>query len=105
MKPELYQPIWIKAVLGFVLFMLGLLFTFLVFRFIPISKKEGVDGLGGLLIVLFCLAGFEVSVQDQLPYALSHFIGQGFTLNMGKATALLNGGYSFNRHLGLRLLR
>jgi hypothetical protein len=61
MKPELYKPIWIKAVLGFALFMLGLLFTFLVFRFIPISKKEGVDGLGGLLIVLFCLAGFEVS--------------------------------------------
>ena len=61
MKDEYFKPIWIKAILGFLLMILGLVFTFLVFRFIPIPKQEGFDGFGGLMIVLFCLGGFEVS--------------------------------------------
>ena len=61
MKDEYFKPIWIKAILGFLLMILGLVFTLLVFRFIPIPKKEGMDGLGGLMIVLFCLGGFELS--------------------------------------------
>jgi hypothetical protein len=72
MKDEYFKPIWIKAILGFLLFMLGLLFTFLVFRFIPIPKEEGYDGLGGLMIVLFCLCGFEISYILGVIFSRNH---------------------------------
>ena len=62
MKDEYYKPIWIKAILGFVLFMFGLASTFLVFRFIPLRKQGGVDdGFDGLMIVLFGLGIAEFS--------------------------------------------
>jgi hypothetical protein len=51
MEEEFYMPIWIKALLGFALVMVEILFTFLVFRFIPIPKQSGYDGLGALLYV------------------------------------------------------
>lgn len=56
----MFKPIWIKAILGFLLFMIGLVFTFLVFRFIPIPKETGYDGLSGLLLTLFCLGAIEI---------------------------------------------
>lgn len=55
MKEEYYMPIWIKALLGFVLVMGGILCTFLVFRFIPIRKETGFDGLSSLMIVFIAL--------------------------------------------------
>jgi hypothetical protein len=60
MKDEYFKPIWIKALLGFALMMVGLLLTFLVFRFIPVPNDKGYDGLSPLLTVLFCLGGIEI---------------------------------------------
>ena len=55
MKEEFYMPGWIKAVLGFALVMLGLLFTFIVFRFFPVKKEAGFDGMGSLIYSFFAL--------------------------------------------------
>ena len=55
MKEEYYLPIWIKALLGFALVMLGLLFTFIVFRFFPMPKGTGFDGLNTLITVFVAL--------------------------------------------------
>ena len=55
MKEEFYMPGWIKAVLGFALVMLGLLFTFIVFRFFPVKKEVGFDGMGSLIYSFFAL--------------------------------------------------
>jgi hypothetical protein len=71
-KDEYFKPIWIKAILGFALIVFGLVSTFLVFRFIPIPKEEGFDGLGGLMIVLFCLGGFELSYILGVIFSRNH---------------------------------
>ena len=55
MKEEFYIPIWIKALLGFALVMLGILFTFIVFRFFPVKKEPGFDGWGSLVYSWFSL--------------------------------------------------
>ena len=47
----MYKPIWLKAVLAFALIFLGILLTFIVYRFFPIPKQEGFDGLGALLYI------------------------------------------------------
>jgi hypothetical protein len=60
MDDAYFKPIWIKALLGFALMMVGLLLTFLVFRFIPIPKDTGYDGLSSLMLILFCLGGIEL---------------------------------------------
>ena len=57
MKEELYMPIWIKTILAFVLVMAGILFTFIVFRFFPVSKDVGFDHLGSLMYVFIALGG------------------------------------------------
>ena len=57
-KPKekvIYIPNWMKAVLGFALIMLGLLFTFLLFRFFPVLKETGYDQRGALEYSLFAL--------------------------------------------------
>ncbi len=55
MKEEFYMPIWIKTLLGFALVMGGILCTFLVFRFVPVRKEEGFDGLSSLMFVFMAL--------------------------------------------------
>ncbi|MEO5907511.1 MAG: hypothetical protein ABIQ11_12345 [Saprospiraceae bacterium] len=55
MHEEYYMPIWIKALLGFALVMVGILFTFIVFRFFPVLKETGFDGLSSLMFVFFAL--------------------------------------------------
>ena len=55
MKEEFYMPIWIKALLGFALVMLGILFTFIVFRFFPVKKEPEFDGWGSMVYSLFSL--------------------------------------------------
>ncbi|MDQ3015102.1 MAG: hypothetical protein M3R25_00025 [Bacteroidota bacterium] len=55
MKEEFYMPIWIKTLLGFALVMGGIVFTFLVFRFIPVRKETGFDGLNSLMFVFLAL--------------------------------------------------
>ena len=55
MKEEFYMPVWIKALLGFALVMLGLLFTFVVFRFFPVRKEPGFDSEGSLYYYFFAL--------------------------------------------------
>ena len=55
MKKEIYIPGWVKVVLGFGIIMLGLLFTFLVFRFFPVRKETGYDGMGALVYAWFAL--------------------------------------------------
>ena len=72
MKEENHKPIWFKALMGFLLCMIGLLFTFLVFRFIPIPNQTGFDGLSGLLLVLFCLGGIELLYIAGLLFSRHH---------------------------------
>ncbi len=55
MREEYYMPIWIKGLLGFALVMAGILFTFIVFRFFPVPKETGFDGLSSLMFVFFAL--------------------------------------------------
>ncbi|HXR80033.1 MAG TPA: hypothetical protein VN763_03900 [Saprospiraceae bacterium] len=59
MHEQFYRPIWVKASLGFALIMLGMLLTFLMYKFFPVAKEPGYDGFGALKFV---------------------FIGLGFTL-------------------------
>lgn len=54
-REEYYMPIWIKALLGFALVILGIFFTFLTFRFVPVPKEAGFDGWSGLLYVFIAL--------------------------------------------------
>ena len=55
MKREFYMPGWIKAVLGFALVMLGLLFTFIAYRFFPVKKEADFDDRGWLIYSFFAL--------------------------------------------------
>jgi hypothetical protein len=74
MDEQLYKPIWLKAVLAFLLVFLGILFTFLVYRFYPIPKQAGFDGRAALLYiflglgasVVIYLAG--VMMRQNYPY-------------------------------------
>lgn len=54
-KKIIYIPGWIKAVLGFALIMLGVLLTFLMFRFFPVRKETGFDSMGALIYSWFAL--------------------------------------------------
>lgn len=55
MRDEYYMPIWIKGLLGFALVIAGILFTFIVFRFFPVPKEAGFDGLSSLMFVFIVL--------------------------------------------------
>ncbi|HZV68809.1 MAG TPA: hypothetical protein VFG10_04665 [Saprospiraceae bacterium] len=60
MREEYYMPIWIKALLAFLLVMLGILFTFIMYRFFPVPKETGFDGLGSLMYIFFILGALEL---------------------------------------------
>ena len=48
---QLYKPIWVKAVLGFALIMLGIFFTFLMYKFFPVPHESRFHGFGALRYV------------------------------------------------------
>lgn len=76
MDELLYKPIWLKAVLAFALILLGILLTFIVYRFFPIPKQEGFDGLGALLYIFlglgFCVVLYLAGVilRQNHPYRM-----------------------------------
>ena len=76
MDEQLYKPIWLKAVLAFLLVLLGILFTFLVYRFMPIPKQQGFDGLGELIYIFIglgiCVTIYLVGVilRQNYPYRM-----------------------------------
>jgi len=76
MKKVIYIPGWIKVVLGFALIMLGLLFTFLIFRFFPVRKETGYDQMGALqytwfaLGVVFVMYLIGLAIDRRHPYTL-----------------------------------
>jgi len=55
MDEQFYKPIWVKATLGFALIMCGILLTFLMYKFFPVPKEPGFNGLGALRFVFFGL--------------------------------------------------
>lgn len=73
------MPVWIKGLLGFGLVMAGLLFTFLIFRFFPVPKQTGFDGLDSLLLVFLSLGLslllfiFGLMLDKKHPYTLFSF--------------------------------
>jgi hypothetical protein len=79
MDEQLYKPIWLKAVLAFLLLMLGILFTFLVYRFFPVPKQTGFDGLDELLYIFlglgFCIVLYITGVilNRNHPYRIFSF--------------------------------
>ena len=90
MKEEFYMPIWIKAILGFALVMLGIIFTFAVFRFFPVKKETGFDHMGsltyafislGMVLVIFIIG---LLMDKKHPYTL-------FALCLGMYVVLLAG--------------
>lgn len=76
MDEQLYKPIWLKAVLAFALILLGILLTFIVYRFFPIPKQEGFDGMGALLYIFLglgvCVVLYLVGVilRQNHPYRM-----------------------------------
>ncbi len=60
MQEGLYKPIYIKVILGFLLMMAGLLLTFVMYRFFPVPKEAGMNGLGAILYTLYGLGGTEI---------------------------------------------
>ncbi len=72
MKDEWYKPIYIKTILGFLLIMVGLLLTFLVYRFFPVPKSEGFDGLGAVMLTLYGLGGTEVLYILGVVFSRNH---------------------------------
>ena len=97
MNDAYFKPIWIKALLGFALMMVGLLFTFLVFRFIPIPKETGYDGLSSLMLILFCLGGIEllyilgVIFSRNHPYVIFSLCVIAFVVVLGMVRWLVVG--------------
>jgi len=55
MHEQFYRPIWVKVSLGFALIMLGMLLTFLMYKFFPVAKEPGFDGFGALKFVFMGL--------------------------------------------------
>ena len=49
------MPIWIKALLAFALIMIGIVLTYLSFKFFPIPNETGFDGFGSLMYVFIAL--------------------------------------------------
>lgn len=59
MEEQFYKPIWVKALLGFALVMLGIFLTFLMYKFFPVPNEAGYDGFGALRYVCLGL-GFTL---------------------------------------------
>jgi hypothetical protein len=55
MDEQLYKPIWVKVVLGFALVLTGLLLTLMMYKFFPVPKEPGFDGMGALRFVFMGL--------------------------------------------------
>jgi len=55
MHESYYKPIYIKAILGFALFMLGVFFTFLMYKFFPVPHESRFHGFGALRYVFIGL--------------------------------------------------
>ena len=74
MHEQFYKPIWVKASLGFALIMLGILLTFLMYKFFPVAKEPGFHGFGALKFVFiglgftFCLYILGVILIRNYPY-------------------------------------
>ena len=72
MKAEYYEPIWVKTLLGFGLMIIGLLMTFLVYRFIPVPKLEGYDGFRSVLLTLLGLGAVELFYIVGVMFSKNH---------------------------------
>lgn len=72
MLEEYYMPIWIKAILAFILVLLGIALTYCMFRFFPVPQKAGFDARGSLMYVLTALGGILILYVVGLIMARRH---------------------------------
>lgn len=55
MDEQFYKPIWVKAVLAFLLVMLGIFLTYLMFKFFPVPNEAGYNRYGALRYIFLGL--------------------------------------------------
>ncbi len=60
MNEKEISPTKNKVISGILLFVLGIVITFIVFRLFPLPKGTGFDGLGSLLYAFFLLFAIEL---------------------------------------------
>ena len=72
MREEYYMPIWIKAVLAFLLVMIGIVLTYCTFRFFPVPQEAGFDARGSLMYVMTALGGVLLLFVTGIMMARRH---------------------------------
>lgn len=76
MDEQFYKPIWVKVALAFALVMSGIVLTWMMFRFFPMTNEVGAKGYGvlkyvciglGVTLVLYIVG---VSFMRNYPYRI-----------------------------------